>query len=59
MKFFRGPRLGCYLVLDLTYKTSLSYNSLLNAIKYAKDYKEAKTAQKQRKKGWRVINNKK
>ena len=28
IKFFREPRLGCYLALDLTYKTSLSYNSL-------------------------------
>ena len=32
IKFFREPRLGCYLALDLTYKTSLSYNSLLSAI---------------------------
>ena len=42
MKFFREPRLGCYLALDLTYKTSLNYNSLLSAIKCTKEYEEAK-----------------
>ena len=52
MKFFREPRLGCYLALDLTYKTSLSYNSLLSAIQCTKNYEEAKAAQEQRKKEW-------
>ena len=52
MNFFREPRLGCYLALDLTYKTSLSYNSLLSAIQCTKNYEEAKAAQEQRKKEW-------
>ncbi len=52
MKFFREPRLGCYLALDLTYKTSLNYNSLLSAIKCTKEYEEAKSAQLKRKKEW-------
>jgi len=50
--FFREPRLGCYLALDLTYQTSLSYNSLLSAIQCTKNYEEAKAAQEQRKKEW-------
>ena len=41
MNFFREPRLGCYLALDLTYKTSLSYPSLLSAIQCTKNYEEA------------------
>ena len=52
MNFFREPRLGCYLALDLTYKTSLSYTSLLSAIQCTKNYEEAKAAQEQRKKEW-------
>ena len=52
MNFFREPRLGCYLALDLTYKTSLSYNSLLSAIQCTKNYEAAKAAQEQRKKEW-------
>ena len=52
IKFFREPRLGCYLALDLTYKTSLNYNSLLSAIKCTKEYEEAKSEQEKRKKEW-------
>ena len=52
IKFFREPRLGCYFALDLTYKTSLSYNSLLSAIQCTKDYETAKEEQEQRKKEW-------
>ena len=52
MKFFLEPRLGCYFSLDLTYKTSLNYNSLLSAIKCTKEYEEAKSAQEKRKKEW-------
>jgi isopenicillin N synthase-like dioxygenase len=52
IKFFREPRLGCYLVLDLTYKTSLSYNSLLSAIQCTKNYETAKEEQEARKKDW-------
>ena len=29
MKFFREPILGCYLALDFSYETSMSYNSLV------------------------------
>ena len=53
IKFFREPRLGCYLALDLTYKTSLSYNSLLSAIQCTKNYETAKEEQEARKKEWR------
>ena len=52
IKFFREPRLGCYLALDLTYKTSLSYNSLLSAIQCTKNYETAKEEQEARKKEW-------
>ena len=52
IKFFREPRLGCYLALDLTYKTSLSYNSLLSAIQCTKNYETAKAEQEERKKEW-------
>ena len=52
IKFFREPRLGCYLALDLTYKTSLSYNSLLSAIECTKTYQTAKEEQEARKKEW-------
>ena len=52
IKFFREPRLGCYLALDLTYKTSLSYNSLLSAIECTKSYQTAKEEQEARKKEW-------
>ena len=48
--FFRESRLGCYFALDLTYKTSLSYTSLLSSIQYTKNYEEVKAAQEQRKK---------
>ena len=52
IKFFREPRLGCYFALDLTYKTSLSYNSLLSAIQCTKNYETAKEEQEARKKEW-------
>ena len=52
IKFFREPRLGCYLVLDLTYKTSLSYSSLLSAIECTRNYEKAKEEQETRKKEW-------
>ena len=52
IKFFREPRLGCYLALDLTYKTSLSFNSLLSAIQCTKNYETAKAEQEERKKEW-------
>ena len=52
IKFFKEPRLGCYLALDLTYKTSLSYNSLLSAIQCTKNYEASKEEQEARKKEW-------
>ena len=52
IKFFKEPRLGCYLALDLTYKTSLSYNSLLSAIQCTKNYEASKEEQETRKKEW-------
>ena len=52
IQFFREPRLGCYLALDLTYKTSLNYNSLLSAIQCTKNYQTAKEEQEARKKEW-------
>ena len=53
IKFFREPRLGCYLALDLTYKTSLSYNSLLSAIRCTKNYEGSKEEEETRKKEWK------
>ena len=52
IKFFREPRLGCFYALDLTYKTSLNYNSLLSAIQCTKNYETAKEEQEARKKEW-------
>ena len=52
IKFFREPRLGCYIALDLTYKTSLSYNSLLSSIQCIKNYETSKAEQEARKKEW-------
>ena len=50
IKFIKEPRLGCYLALDLTYKTSLSYNPLLNAIQCTKNYEASKEEHEARKK---------
>ena len=52
IRFFREPRLGCYYAVDITYKTSLSYASLLSAIHASKEYKENKEKQEQRYKEW-------
>lgn len=38
MKFFREPRIGCYLAIDLTYKSSLLTLSLNSAIEALNDY---------------------
>ena len=54
MKFFREPRLGCYLALDLTYKSSMNYASLLSAIQCTKEYEAAKEAQEARKQEWKT-----
>ena len=54
MKFFREPRLGSYLALDITYNTSMSYASLLSAIQCTKEYEEAKAQQELRYTEWSV-----
>ena len=46
MKFFREPHLGSYLALDLTYETSMSYNSLVSAI--TEKNEEEKSKQEER-----------
>lgn len=38
MKFFREPKLGCYLAIDLTYKSSLSTASLNSSIEVLNEY---------------------
>ncbi|MGL4948147.1 MAG: NDKH5 family protein, partial [Mycoplasma sp.] len=53
IRFYREPRWGCYLALDITYKTSLSYPSLLSAIQASKEYKENKEKQEERYKEWK------
>jgi hypothetical protein len=52
MKFFREPRLGCYYCLDITYETSMSYNSLLSAIQCLKEYTENKNKQDEEYREW-------
>lgn len=50
MKFFREPRLGCYLAVDMTYNSSLSLDSLISAINNYEEYKTNLSAQEERKK---------
>ena len=38
IKFFREPKLGCYLTIDLTYKSSLSPASLNSSIEVLNDF---------------------
>lgn len=52
MFFFREPRLGCYLALDITYQTSMKHESLLSAIQATKEYLENKEKQELRYKEW-------
>jgi hypothetical protein len=40
VKFYREPRLGCYLAIDLSYPTSLSKASLESAIENLSEYKQ-------------------
>ena len=48
--FFSESRLGYYFTLDLTYKISLGYTSLLSSILYIKNYEEANAVQEQKNK---------
>ena len=48
MKFFREPRLGCYYAIDIRYKGSMQYSSLLSAIENYKEYKIKKEEQDKR-----------
>ncbi len=50
VKFFREPRLGSYLAVDLTYDTALNRDSLLSAIENLRDYERNLTAQDDRRK---------
>lgn len=40
IKFFREPRLGCYLAIDLSYKSSFYEKSLENSIEKLKEFYE-------------------
>jgi len=42
MKYFKEPRLGCYLAVDLTYKSSLSKTSLDSSIAMKEDFEKRK-----------------
>ena len=48
MKFFREPRLGCYYAIDIRYKGSMQYSSLLSAIENYQEYKVKKEEQDKR-----------
>ena len=39
IKFFREPRLGCYLAIDIRYMSSMQYSSLVSAIENLNEYK--------------------
>ena len=40
MKFFKEPRLGCYLAVDISYRSSLNKDSLDTAIEYYYEFVE-------------------
>jgi hypothetical protein len=48
MKFFREPRLGCYLALDISYNSSLSNDSLVSAINNFIEFRTNIAAQEER-----------
>ena len=50
VKFFREPRLGCYLAIDINYHSSLTPVSLQTAIDYFNDYEVKKSEQDMRRK---------
>ena len=39
IKFFREPRLGCYIAIDIRYMSSMQYSSLVSAIENLNEYK--------------------
>lgn len=49
IKFFREPRIGCYLAIDLTYKSCLSTVSLNSAIEALNEYNAKLADYEQRK----------
>jgi len=49
IKFFREPRIGCYLTIDLTYKSCLSALSLNSAIEVLNEYNAKMVDYEQRK----------
>jgi hypothetical protein len=49
IKFFSCPRLGSYLAVDTSYKSSLSQNSLISAIENLKEYEKNLAAYEERK----------
>jgi len=50
IKFFKEPRLGCFLAVDVSYNTSLSKVSLESAIENQKDYEKNCALQEERRK---------
>ncbi len=49
IKFFREPRIGCYITIDLTYKSTLSTLSLTSAIEMLNEYNSKLTDYENRK----------
>ncbi len=50
IKFFREPRLGSYLAVEIKYETALNKDSLLSAIENLREYEKNLTAQDDRRK---------
>jgi hypothetical protein len=48
IKFFREPRLGSYLAVDMSYNSSLSQSSLLSAIENKREYEKNLAIQDER-----------
>jgi hypothetical protein len=48
MKFFREPRLGCYLAVDMSYLSSLNNDSLVSAINNFIEFRSNISAQEER-----------
>ena len=49
IKFFREPRLGSYLAYNITYKSSLSFKSLLSSIQNLEEYNKKKDTEERKK----------
>jgi len=50
IKFFREPRLGCYIAVDMSYNSSMNNDSLTSAISNFLDYRANIAAQEERRK---------